>query len=119
MDDSYDWTAFHEALRVCAPQLLVGIDDYELDDNGVREVIEKESVGTDAFWSDGLEDLLAQGASDGDLRAGVLSTLELWRELVLTALVDYAIELDWNRVAIDVESPLIDDLVEVVSPDRA
>jgi len=44
-------------------------------------------------------------SSDGDLAAGVVATLELWRDNVLAARFDSTIDLDWARVAGDVESP--------------
>ena len=115
MAETYDWTGFYLALCEHGPHLLLGIDE-----NGVREVVEMIAAAEDRFWSDGLEDLLAQGASDGDVRAGVLWTLDLWRENVLTALADdFGIELDWKRVTIDANSSLIDDLVEAATPEAS
>ena len=64
-----------------------------------------------------LQDRLADGAANDDLRAGVLSALELWRENVLQALdADFAIELDWHAVSVDFINPLIDELVEAAAP---
>jgi hypothetical protein len=71
------------------------------------------------FWSDGLEELLRMGAVDGDMRKGVLSALDLWRENVLDAIESsYGIELNWKAVSIDIESHLIDELVEAALPDK-
>jgi hypothetical protein len=69
------------------------------------------------FWSESLEECLAEGAARGSLRDGVLSALEIWRENVLDALdTNFGIELDWEQVCIDDTSPLIDDLVKAASP---
>ena len=116
MDETYDWSGFYQALCEHGPHLLVGLDE----DDGVREVIATMAADTDDFWSDGLQDLLRQGADDGDLRAGALAALELWRESVITTLsAGFGIELDWHVVAIDADSPLIDDLVEAATLDDA
>ena len=70
------------------PNLLLGIDD------DLRELIEEMGLTTDIFWSEGLQERLADGADNDDLRAGVLSALELWRENVIETLdTDFAIEL--------------------------
>ena len=114
MNRTYDWSGFYQALGKHGPHLLVGLDE----DDGVREVIAMMAADTDEFWSDGLEDLLMQGANDGDLRAGALGALELWRENVITTLsADFGIELDWHTVAIDADSPLIGDLVKAATPE--
>ncbi len=111
MTEAYDWTQFYQALCHHGPHLLIGIDDE------ARELVEIESSSTDMFWSDGLEDCLAEGSANGDVRAGVLSALELWRENVLDALeANFGFELDWQAVSIDADSPLIDKLVEAASP---
>jgi hypothetical protein len=69
------------------------------------------------FWSEGLQERLAEGAANGDLRAGVLSTLDLWRENVLETLaVNFGIELDGQVVSIAAASPLIGELVEATAP---
>lgn len=114
MAETYDWTAFYGALCKHGPHLLLRIDD----DDGVREVIVMTAATEDRYWSDGLQDLLADHASDGDLRAGVVAVLELWRENVLMALSDdFGIDLDWDEVTIDAKSPLIDELVEAAAPE--
>ncbi len=107
----YNWSRFYRALGRLGPSLLLGIDD------DTREIITMSSQSTDMFWSDGLEELLRMGAVDGDMREGVLSTLDVWRENVLDALESsYGIEMDWKMVCIDVTSPLIDELIEAASP---
>ncbi len=64
-----------------------------------------------------MQPLLEDAAGDGDLSAGVLASLGLWRENVLVALSDdFGIELDWGSVTIDTDSPLIDALVEAATP---
>jgi hypothetical protein len=109
--DPYTWPRFYRALCRQGPYLLLGVDE------DVREIIRMSASSTDMFWSEGLEELLAVGAADGDMRAGVLSVLELWRENVLETLdTDFGIELDWELVCIDDASPLIDELVEAASP---
>ena len=115
MAETYDWSGFYGALCEHGPQLLLGIDG----DDGVREVIAMLAANEpDDFWSDGLSDPLAEGTAAGDLRAGVLGVLELWRENVLAALsANFGIELDWSAVTIDADSPLIDVLVRAASPD--
>jgi len=93
------------------PNLLVGIEE------GTREIIEMLASSTDIFWSEGLEECLAEGAAGGSLQSGVLSALERWRENVLDALdSSFGIELDWELVSIDDASPLIEELVEAASP---
>ena len=111
MTETYSWSNFYDALRKIGPRLLKGID------NDTRELIEELASTTDMFWSDGLQDLLAGGAANGDIRAGVLSVLELWRENVLQAIdSDFGIELNWKTVTIDSTSPLIDELVTAATP---
>jgi hypothetical protein len=107
MNETCDWSNFYDALCKHGPSLLIGIDD------DTRELIEELALTTDTFWSDGLQDLLGEGANNGDVRAGVLSVLELWRENVLQAISsDFGIELGWKAVSIDTASTLIDKLVE-------
>ncbi|MEA3440763.1 MAG: hypothetical protein U9R58_10810 [Chloroflexota bacterium] len=111
MAETYDWSSFYEALCHHGPNLLLGIDD------DVREIIKAWASSTDMFWSDGLQELLVEGATDGNMRAGVLSVLELWRENVLETLdADFGIELDWQNVSFDAASPLILELIEAASP---
>lgn len=112
MSGAYDWTGFYLATCRYGPDLLLRIDEY-----GVGEVIAEVAGTTDRFWSDGLEDALAWGADKDDLRAGVLAALELWRENVLVALGDdFGMDLDWGRVQIDVDNPLIDRIVAAAEP---
>ena len=114
MNDTYDWSGFYTALGELGPRVLVGIDD------GLREVITIIATTEDMFWSDGLSDPLADGAAAGDLRGGVLATLELWWENVFEALLgSFGIELDFRTVTIDTDSPLIDDLVVAATPGDA
>lgn len=111
MTENYDWSNFYEALCQHGPNLLLNIDDE------TREMIGELASNTDMFWSDGLQERLADGASNEDMRPGVLSAIEMWRENVLQTLdSDFAIELDWQTVIIDTASPLIDDLVTAASP---
>lgn len=111
MSETYNWSRFYQLLCQQGPNLLVGIDE------GTCEIIEMYASSTDLFWSEGLEDCLAEGASGGSLRNGVLSALALWRENVLDALeTNFAIELDWELVGLDDTSPLIDQLVAAASP---
>jgi len=112
MTTIYDWSRFYKALCRHGPNLLLGIDE------GIREIIEMSASSTDMFWSEGLEECLAEGAAGGSLQGGVLSALELWRENVLGALdASFGFELDWELVSIDDASPLIDELVAAASPD--
>lgn len=113
MAETYDWSGFYGALCKHGPHLLLGL----AEDGGVREVIAMTAATEDRYWSDGLQDLLASHATDGDLRAGVVAALELWRENVLMALSDdFGIFLDWGEVTVDTSSPLINVLVEAASP---
>ena len=83
----------------------------------MSEIIEMYATSTDMFWSEGLEECLAEDAAGGSLQDGVLSALELWRENVLVKLDEnFGIELDWELVGINDASPLIDELVEAASP---
>lgn len=110
MTESYDWSSFYNKLCNRGPNLLLGIDD------DVREMIEEFASSTDMFWSDGMQELLAEKFTIGDLRAGVLSALELWRENVLQTIdTDFGIELDWQTVSIDTASPQIEELVEAAT----
>jgi len=107
----YTWPRFYRMLCRHGPNLLVGIDE------GIREIIEMQASSTDMFWSEGLEECLAEGAARGSLQGGVLSALELWRENVLDALdTNFGLELDWELVSIDDANPLIDELVEAAAP---
>jgi hypothetical protein len=81
-------------------------------------MISEWGLTTDMFWSEGLQDRLSEGAANDNLRDGVLSGLELWRENVLETLeANFAIELDWQTVSIDAASSLIDELVEAATPE--
>jgi hypothetical protein len=118
MEDSnknpYNWTSFYQALCRHGPDLLLGVDE------DLIEVIKMSAADTDMFWSDGLEECLAIGAADGDMRVGVLSALDLWRENVLDALSSsFGIDLDWEMVSIDEGSPLINQLVQAALPGKA
>jgi len=116
MAETYNWTSFYLALCKLGPRLLLGIGE----EDGVREVIAMTATETDSFWSDGLQDLLVDHAAGGDLRAGVVAALELWRENVLATLSDdFGIDLDWAAVTIDADSSLIDDLVDSATPDES
>lgn len=109
--NTYNWPRFYRTLCRLGPRLLVGIDE------GMGEIIEMYAKSTDMFWSEGLEECLAEGAADGSLQDGVLSALKIWRENVLVKLDDdFGFELDWNLVWINDASPLIDELVEAASP---
>jgi hypothetical protein len=111
MAENYDWSSFYDALCRHGPKLLLGID------GDLREMIDVAGSSTDMFWSEGLHELLAEGAASGNVRAGVLSALELWRENVLDTLeANFGIELDWQTVTIDAANPLIDVLVAGASP---
>ena len=111
MAENYDWSNFYNALCQQGPNLLLGIDGE------TRELILELASTTDMFWSDGLQDYLARGSGEGDLRGGILSALELWRENVLQALdASFGIELDWQAVNIDTANPLIDELVTAAAP---
>lgn len=110
MADKINWTSFYDALSRYGPELLTGIG------GATRELIVSLGSSTDAFWSDGMQDLLAGGAAEGDLRGGVLSALDLWRENVLQVLADdFALELDWKTVTIDRTHPIVDKLVEAAA----
>ena len=112
MAETYNWTNFYRALCRFGPKLLLGVD------RGVLEVIEMSSSSTDMFWSEGLEECLAEGAAAGSLQDGVLSALEVWRENVIDRLdANFGIELDWDLVEIDNNPALIDLLVEAASPE--
>ena len=111
MEEQYDWPAFYAALCTHGPALLAGLDEE------TRQIVTALAADSDRFWSDGLQDVLAQGASAGELRAGVLRTLELWRENVLTALSDdFSMDFDWPAISIDTQSPLLDQLVMEATP---
>lgn len=111
MPEIYDWSSFYTALCQHGPTLLLGIDDE------TREMILNLASTTDIFWSDGLQELLAEGTANGNLRAGVMAAINLWRENVLQVLADdFALELDWQTVRIDKTSPLVDELVEAAMP---
>ena len=108
--EAYNWSRFYQSLCHLGPELLTGIG------SATRELIISVGSSTDAFWSDGLQDLLAGGAAEGDLRGGVLSALDLWRENVLQVLADdFALELDWKTVTIDRTHPIVDKLVEAAA----
>ena len=111
MTGTFNWSNFYNALCQQGPNLLLGIDGE------TRELILELASTTDMFWSDGLQDCLARGAGGGDLRGGVLSALELWRENVLQALDgSFGIELEWKVVKIDSDNPLVDELVAAAAP---
>ena len=114
MAETCDWSSFYEALCRHGPSLLLGIG------GGTREMIAAVGSSTDMFWSEGLQELLEEGAADGSVRAGVLSALELWRENVLQTLeANFAIELDWQAVRIDTNGPLIDELVDAATTSKS
>jgi hypothetical protein len=114
MDETYDWAAFYGTLCEVGPRLLTGIEPDVLD------MITTIAATADDFWSEGLVDLLAEGVTAGEMRAGVLAAVGLWRENVLQALSDnFGIELDRAAVTIDTDSPLVDDLVDAARPARS
>jgi hypothetical protein len=118
MDEVYDWAGFYRALCEHGPHLLLGIDGGDGANGGLFDMIASVAVDTDAFWSEGLQSVLADAATEGDLEAGVLSALDIWRENVVAELSDdFGVALDWNAVTIDAESPLIEELVEAAAPD--
>lgn len=107
----FDWSGFYEALCGHGPSLLEGIDEE------TRSIVAL-TAETDSFWSDGLSEVLAEGAARDDLRAGVLAAVEIWRENVLTVLADdYGIELEWGEVTIDTDHPGVDLLVAAATLD--
>ncbi len=111
MTKSCDWSSFYDTLCHHGPNLLLGIDD------DLREMIMVAGSSTDMFWSEGLQELLKEGAAEGALITRVLSALERWRENVLETLeMDFGIELDWQSVSIDAENPLIDELIKAAFP---
>lgn len=113
MGESYDWSGFYKALCQHGPYLLTRID------SDMREMIREVGSTTDMLWPEGLQVLLEKGASNGDLRAGVLASIGLWRENVLQTLeADFAIELDWQAVNIDTTSPLVNELIKPQRPDE-
>ena len=80
MAQPYDWSAFYNALCQHGPDLLVGIDE------DLREVIKEISTTTDMYWSENLEEFLAEGAAAGSLLNGVLLALDQWRMNVVDQL---------------------------------
>jgi hypothetical protein len=111
MAETYEWSRFYAALCAHGPTLLGGLDEE------TRHLVAMLAADTDRFWSDGLQDVLAQAATAGDLRTGVLRTLQLWRENVLTALSDdFSMDFDWSAITISTQSPLIDQLVTAATP---
>ena len=106
MNQTYNWSGFYNKLCQVGPDLLVGIDE------GLREVIKEISVTTDMFWSDGLEDFLAEGAADS-FQEGVLLALDQWRENVIDQMdASFGISLAMDKVSINTNSPLIAELID-------
>ncbi len=106
MNQTYNWPGFYNKLCQVGPDLLIGIDE------GLREVIKEISTTTDMFWSDGLEEFLAEGAADS-LQEGVLLALDLWRENVIIQMdASFGISLAMDKVNINADSPLIAELID-------
>lgn len=106
----YNWSAFYNELCQLGPDLLVGIPE------DVREVIKEISATEDMFWSDNLEEFLAEGVAAGSIRDGVLQALDQWRMNVVDQLdANFGIPLDMNQISINASSPMIEQLVEAAS----
>ncbi len=112
MDKPYNWTDFYNALCKLGPDLLQGISE------DLREATTIISTTSDMFWSESLEEILAEGARAGSLRDGVLQAVDAWLENVIDALnVSFGMDFDMNQVTINTDSPIIDQLVEAASQD--
>jgi hypothetical protein len=107
---AYDWASFYSMLCERGARLFTGIDEE------TREIIVLTAT-TDAFWSDGLQSVLGLRASEGQIREGVIDTIQVWRDNVITVLYDYGIDMDWSEVVIDLDHPVIDELVEAAQPE--
>lgn len=108
----YNWSDFYNALCQHGPDLLVGIDE------DLREIIKEISTTTDMFWSESLEEILAEAAAAGSLRDGVLQAVDQWRYNVIDQLdAAFSIALDMDEVIINSNSPIIDQLVKAASQD--
>ncbi len=107
---SYNWSNFYNALCHLGPDLLQGISA------DLRQVIKITANTSDMFWSESLEEILAEGAAAGSLRDGVLQAVDEWRLNVIDALnAAFGMTLDTDSVTINTASPIIDRLVEAAS----
>jgi hypothetical protein len=69
------------------------------------------------FWSDNLEELLAEGAAVDQVRNGVFQALDQWQINVVYQLdAGFGIALDTDTVSINSNSPMIDQLIDAASP---
>lgn len=110
MNQLYNWSGFYIGLCQHGPDLLVGIDE------DLREVIKEIGMTTDMFWSENLEEFLAEGAAAHSLRDGVLLALDQWRMNVIDQLdASFGISLDMDKVSINADSPKIDLLMDAAS----
>ena len=110
MDVLYNWSGFYNALCQHGPDLLEGIDE------SLREIIKEISTTTDMFWSESLEEILAEAAAAGSLRDGVLQAIEQWRDIVIDQLDNaFSITLEMDEVTINANSLIIDRLVDAAS----
>ncbi len=106
MNQTYNWSGFYNRLCQVGPELLVGIDEC------LREVIKEISTTTDMFWSEGLEEFLAEGAADS-FQEGVLLALDQWRENVIIQMdASFGISLAMDKVSINADSPLIAEMID-------
>ena len=106
----YNWSDFYNALCQHGPDLLVGIDE------DLREIIKEISITTDMFWSESLQEVLAEAAAAGSLRDGVLQAVDQWRYNVIDKLdTGFGITLEMDELIINTNSVLLDLMVDAAS----
>jgi hypothetical protein len=109
-EQDHDWTSFYQVLCDQGPRLLTGIGP------GLRAYVAEEARSSDAFWSPELESLLATGASDGDLRQGVILAVQQWKCNVVQHLEEMAFEIDTDSIALEMDPQVIRELVRAARP---
>ena len=113
-EENYNWPRFYKLLGKKGPDLLTGVEKNVID-----TFIRDEARETDEFLSYDMEEALSEGAAAGDLREGVINALEAWKESIISNYFDFGTGLgdDIQNIEIDLDSPIIDELVEAAKPD--
>lgn len=113
-EEKYNWPRFYTLLGEKGPDLLIGVEKNVID-----TFIRDHSRETDEFCSYDVELALSEGASEGDLRGGVINALEAWKETIISNYFDFGTGLGEGikNIGIDLESKIIDELVEAAKPE--
>jgi hypothetical protein len=112
--EKYNWPRFCRVLGEKGPDLLIGVEK-----NVIESFIRNQAKSTDEFLSYDMEYVLSEAAAAGDLEEGVIAALEEWKENIISNYFDFGTGIGdgIQNMEIDLESKLIDELVEAAKPE--